>query len=325
MPTSVATFSPTRSIESILKSKLQSILLDFVRNESSSIVYDSQFFALNIIGDEYRMASNCKAWSSFLKGDLKQASASYLAAAIIVKNVVGISTVQNTMNFSSETFTCNSSSIVKEIVGALTIEYLSVSLLQKSCNGHQWTIYSCNSYSYPAICIDCKDPCAQHVAAGVEVNPCQPSPPLQSGIILMDVEFSNRFYPPIIKTLNFSSSNSTVSIVSVLSAKGEFYCAAFISSVTPTLYADITSQNYHSVTNNINKVQATISGLMASTTYKLFCLTAQFGAMTPFSEVLNKPIVRSGSPRPECYLVSNLHRQQSADGFSDDSPLDFEL
>ena len=103
----------------------------------------------------------------------------------------------------------------------------------------------------------------------------------------MDVKFSNRFDPPIIKTLNFSSSNSTVSVVSVLSAKGEFYCAAFISSVTPTLYADITSQNYHSVTNNINKVQATISGLMASTTYKLFCLTAQFGAMTPFSEVLN--------------------------------------
>ena len=247
-----------------------------------NLAHISQYYQINLAGS----SSDCNSWASYLQSDVATANAEYKANSLVLTTVVGTQDSQFNFHFNQQSASCNDASIVSEVSTYLVSTPLisTGQFLKRSCNGYNWTIQSCNGTSLPSVCVNCRNPCAESTQAGI--FPCRTNL-LQSGISILNIYYVNRVNPPQLVGLNISCTNQSAIIMARLSSKGDMYCAIFSTAAAafPNSYEEIISQNNFGVADAHGLVKLTFQGLNAGSSYKLFCMTSQLGAMMPWDQV----------------------------------------
>ena len=285
-PSTTTSVKPTNSALVVFTTELQSILTELAENYTNSNAdYSSQYYNMNYRNGVNTAVSNCDRWSTFLRGEVATSIQIYNPMNIIFAIASGTESVQY--------ISCNSSLIVGELASFLASSSPVSRYLERSCNDYKWTAFNClNSSASPSLCINCNNPCVDYVLPSfIGIAPCQ-APRIDSPVSVIEIQYSNRIQPPKIIFLDIISSNVSISVSGKLSGSGEIYCAAFpnqqLSDFSlPGSYQDIITQNNLASADDQKIVHLQIYGLTASTPYKLYCLTSNFGSMMPFSDALD--------------------------------------
>ena len=251
-------------------------------SSSSSLAHSSSYYKIKAIDSN----DSCISWLSFLRGDFTLSSIPYNPVRMAVSNYF-LPTKRKVI------FSCSVSSVVQEMVSFLLPGSTPPRvMLQRYCNGYNWTVYSCSgTTSLPSICIGCpSDPCADAaIIPRAKVNPCE-SDPNRASILAIRVDYSYRQPPPSILELTTTATNTSVLITGTLSSSGEMYCGVFnteeLAHLNPSSLSErIIFQNNFASSNSQNIVQLIVSGLKSLTAYRTFCITKLFGATLTVGDV----------------------------------------
>ena len=174
---------------------------------------------------------------------------------------------------------CTDNSALRQLTSNLVGNGVAASV---TCNSHTWVTKKCNGGGSMAMCVDCADPCNAFCSSdNLYIAPCESCPNYDELIRVLAVDFKDIFPPPQINNLIVNpvpnSRNQLKVDLSFDATTGDVYCAAIDPSVTlhhkSLLYASSTSIGVHGkIQNNIANI--TISGLIASTSYAIYCTTS---------------------------------------------------
>eukprot|EP01032_Pedospumella_encystans_P025784 gene25784-29129_t len=257
-----------------------------VRNVSISVdsVY-SQLLYYELYFRYVHEVGSCAKWNQFRHS-------AEVTRFLTIRNVetISVTTIKQLYDYyliadqKSDVVTCHNSTIAKQIVRRLSGE--TNENVDIRCGPHDWKFRNCRD-SFPALCIDCEDPCIEHCSNERYVNfisPCR-SPDVctdavrhkRNGIInsihLLSVTSSDRYPAPDVRNISISTTKKSVTANITLADRGGFYCGAFPYGYVPTSLDEIRFQN------KLARVGASASGslfvdnLIPATKYSLYCFT----------------------------------------------------
>ena len=218
------------------------------------------------------VSGSCVDWSSYIRNKLNAPfdyfSYTYLNATFVTHDYRSQVT-------TSKKFTCNTQSIVLQLVNALR----SGLTLDVNCNENLWRVFSC--FGTSVLCINCKRSCAPSILCpgksfsfGVCTTGCEGR--VAATTLLTAGYTIQKFYPSIV-SFNATSNTSSVSVVLKLSVPGTVTCAAFRSPYTLTSTQFIYQNGYTSNSPIPGAVVTiVIRDLEASSVYDIYCATSDY-------------------------------------------------
>ena len=252
-------------------------------SSSSNVSHRADYLQLRVL-DNTRpldLYGSCSRWSSYIFSDVRSSSSFLNPLSITLISVVG------SLDTGPTTYLCDNSQITVSISQYLskTISTTTSSTttttsspLRTSCGSHEWVVNWCSSSpssSFPALCVDCDDPCAtnSNSCSGGALNPCGPSTCGQ-GLNVLSIAYADKDTSPAITYITATAIESTSLTLEVrLDKRGYSYCAAFKHSTIPTTVVDIISQGFISLSNMLHVSLIFINGLLPSTSYRVYCVT----------------------------------------------------
>ena len=291
VPTFLSTISPTRSILEELENQVQSAINNLTIASSSSNQKHSVYQQLLEYG--ISQSTNCNSWAAFIQNDLVLLQSSYIPISISLKSI--FQTIYSSSKFSHETYVCEDSSAVKFLINTITSTPTSLGngKITRTCSGNNWTVYSCsNDVNMPlSLCVNCINPCSP-LDSYTTISPCSGNLTTTtekdqlSNAQVLSIGLIALFQPPALKSVNITTSRSTIAVSATMSSAGEMACAVFLSTAAaPTSYDEILVQNYNSFSSSRNISYVLLTGLQAITQYKIYCFTSSYGVRTAMSTV----------------------------------------
>ena len=290
VPTFLSTISPTRSILEELENQVQSAINNLTIASSSSNQKHSVYQQL-----EYGISqsTNCNSWAAFIQNDLVLLQSSYIPISISLKSI--FQTIYSSSKFSHVTYVCEDSAAVKFLINTITSTPTSLGngKITRTCSGNNWTVYSCsNDVNMPlSLCVNCINPCSP-LDSYTTISPCSGNLTTTtkkdqlSNAQVLSIGLIALFQPPALKSVNITTSRSTIAVSATMSSAGEMACAVFLSTAAaPTSYDEILVQNYNSFSSSRNISYVLLTGLQAITQYKIYCFTSSYGVRTAMSTV----------------------------------------
>jgi hypothetical protein len=198
--------------------------------------------------------------------------------------------VQNNNNYS-----CTS----KSSISAITTALVSGTTTSTRCNGHTYKTFKCSgSINF---CVDCSETCSNVTSCPssgqMSLNPCLSCSQTTTGsFIIIGLTYAESIsYPVILTPIYVTAGKRQMTVtVNIYNNTGKVYCAALATgtSVTSTV---IVQQNGTSATvRSSGNVSVTISNLVPSSTYDIYCYTQDFSNhVMPLATVLTTKTART--------------------------------
>jgi hypothetical protein len=264
-----------------------------------------------------RALGGCGQWSVLTRDDLPLALISYFPVSIKLA-----STEHYTDDFDSSIRFCNNTSAVRKLVDHLSSasSLATPSNFSVSCRGRQWTVGKCTGSSNPYICIDCPDYCATKTATPpAHLVTCSSDVSKASDFMrMLIVEFEDVSVPPAITSMYVNGGPSSIVVrFKVDNADGSIVCGSYLPTErVPKTVNEITVRGAMQ-SLAASRGNYTISGLVPSTTYHIYCGTlSNLNVPSKQSEILaTKKIIKSACCRQlqvDIRLLTQLDSQDVA-------------
>jgi hypothetical protein len=212
----------------------------------------------------------CSGWSGFTYHSL--------ALSLVAQQPKSMSlTVVDSLSddFATSSISCTDEYTVRSVLTRLA--GFTGGLFSSACGGSQWSVNVCSS-GLPALCVECDDPCASPSttpACGNYVVPCDrwlgcsgvPS------IQYFGVEFNPVQMPPEVVSMLSEGHRTSLTVTAVLSHDGVLYCGAYVAGRTPSSTVAVQQLGFSGETMN-NVTTILLSGLIASTEYRVYCVSS---------------------------------------------------
>ena len=273
-PTLQPTTAPSQSQLTQWKNNLQLYLYNMI-GMSAYIPAKRSVYA-DLIANTERGLGSCAEWEVFARDNLATAMIVYAPTEMKM-----LSTDSALSRIDLSLISCNKKSHVKYLLSKLAslsgapTENLTYNT---SCGGHVWKVGKCSGQTTPYMCIDCLDPCAVnntwipsydircHASASASV----------SAMRALILEFDEASVAPSLSSLAIISIGSSSFSVSYTTdnSDGSIVCAAYRSSAHYIpLSADSILQDGNRQLLNSSSGTFSISGLIPSTSYDVYCST----------------------------------------------------
>ena len=254
-------------------------------SSSNNVSHRDDYLQLRVL-DNTRpldLYGSCSRWSSYVLSDVRSSSAMLNPLSITLISAVG------SVSAGLTTYLCDNSQMTASIAQYLSKNSITTSSpsttttttttttapLRTSCGSHIWVVHWCSSSSSPALCVDCDDPCASnsYSCSGDALNPCSSSTCGQ-GLSVLSIAYADKDISPAISDITAIAIESTSLTMEVrLDRHGYSYCAAFKHGTTPSAVVDIIAQGFVSLSNALHVSSIFITGLLPSTSYRVYCAT----------------------------------------------------
>jgi hypothetical protein len=229
-------------------------------------------------------SSSCSDWKTF----------EYTAAVQIVPYkpaVIQYSWISMAAgrSFRFKNATCDEDEAVAALLNRVT--GLSDENVSTSCGDSTWRASQCGSSSQIAMCVDCEDPCVVQLADQCEalLSPCALTAACSDASMIQSllVWFEERSVIPTISTIVFNASKNCIEISAELSpAEGYLYCAAYAGSTAPSSGSDVVINGFSGTVGGSNVTAVSISGLVPSTEYSVYCVPQSFDGIQASDSVV---------------------------------------
>jgi len=281
-----------------------------------SVPYYAAYQQMNL--NQKLEVGSCSQWTAFTS-KLNNVNLNIYSAAAISFDV-SYSVIPSGKSFRPFIITCSESSKVQSITqNILSLSSRSsAQKLFTPCGNHTWVVSKCvlTTGSFVAVCVDCLDPCETSFQMCYDYNdaakyhetavipfsilPCgdlkfddtcrnQNQYSSTDAIKVLTVKYTSTKQNsiattiPHIDNMRMSSDRTAISVSAVLSRTsvgGSLSCGVLPFGSSDPVSLDVISRQGFVSTFLTNEVNVTIGGLVASTSYNVYCFTASLGGLT---------------------------------------------
>jgi hypothetical protein len=273
---------PTISLNDLWQSKLNGLLRNITDGKKIQKFYNE----LKVENTLFSY-SGCNAWRYYSGGDLSFASFFQKPTAITMYVASSLGQVVPDM------VQCSDETAVRHIFGELINP--SPSLSAVSCGGKTWKIKDCLASGSPTVCVDCVDPCQSDFCTPLSpfyMGPCTSlgvscSFP-RSYMRTFEVDFfDSRVVFPAVTAVTSTVAKTSALLRVQLGGSGTVNCAVFVVGYKPTTVEEVFLQNIFSAGTLSRSANLTITSLVPSTSYDVYCVTqSSEGSIMPLSVAL---------------------------------------
>jgi hypothetical protein len=182
--------------------------------------------------------------------------------------------------FTLSTKANNSYSCAESTAIASVVTLLSTSTAGSvTCNSQTWTVFTCSSV--PSLCVNCAGTCSADSCdttdATMVANPCMTcTAPRTSAYYITSLAYTTQILYPLLTVTDVSASKQSVSLDLNVSRAGRVYCAGFSSDYNVTSISAIKQSASILTASTPGVHQLDVTGLVASTTYTIYCYSEDF-------------------------------------------------